>query len=127
MRFDLKPISADPGLSKVTLEIDGQQVLYTSDAASMPVSIQLPSGKGSGLVRLEASPSSARSNLRTNGSWAWFRLIDKGRLEPTAQGERFKLTFDLDGRKLVYELTASSVINPFRREALEQFRCMDKL
>ena len=54
-------------------------------------------------------------------------MIDKGILEPSAQGERFKLTFDLDGRKVNYELTASSVINPFRRESLEQFRCMDRL
>ena len=54
-------------------------------------------------------------------------MIDKGILEASAQGERFKLTFDLDGRKINYELTASSVINPFRREPLEQFRCMDRL
>jgi type VI secretion system protein ImpL len=33
------------------------------------------------------------------------------------------VSFDLDGRKAVYELNASSVINPFRRDALEQFRC----
>lgn len=127
MRFDLKPVSADAGLRKVTLDVDGQQLIYTSGVAAQPVSIQLPSGKGSGQVRIEASPSSSRSNQYTDGSWAWFRMIDKGLLSSTAQGERFKLTFDLDGRKIHYELTASSVINPFRREALEQFRCMDRL
>ena len=50
-------------------------------------------------------------------------MMDKGLLEPSAQGERYKLTFDLEGRKVIYQLSASSVINPFRREALEQFRC----
>ena len=128
MRFDLKPASADPSLSKVMLEIDGQQVLYMSGsgAGNRATSIQLPSGKGGGQVRFEATPG-LRSDMRTDGPWAWFRMIDKGILEPSAQGERFKLIFDLDGRKVNYELTASSVINPFRRESLEQFRCMDRL
>ena len=128
MRFDLKPVSADPSLSKVMLEIDGQQVLYMSGSANSnrATSVQLPSGKGSGQVRFEATPG-LRSDMRTDGPWAWFRMIDKGILEPSAQGERFKLSFDLDGRKVNYELTASSVINPFRRESLEQFRCMDRL
>src|SRR5205823_4147327 len=38
-----------------------------------------------------------------------------------------KFTLDIDGRKAALELTASSVVNPFRRATLEQFRCVDKL
>jgi type VI secretion system protein ImpL len=37
------------------------------------------------------------------------------------------VTFDADGRKAGLELTANSVVNPFRRAVLEQFRCVDKL
>jgi type VI secretion system protein ImpL len=78
-------------------------------------------------VKLEAAPASAHASLRTEGPWAWFRMLDKASVEPTAQGERYKVTFDLDGRKAALELTASSVVNPFRRAVLEQFRCVDKL
>ena len=77
---------------------------------------------GSGLVHLDATPA-LRADLRSDGPWGWFRMLDKGVVEPGAQAERYKLTFDLDGRKAVYQLNASSVINPFRRDALEQFRC----
>jgi type VI secretion system protein ImpL len=49
-------------------------------------------------------------------------MVDRGTLEPQ-QGEHYRLTFDLEGRKAVVDIGASSVINPFRRDALEQFRC----
>jgi type VI secretion system protein ImpL len=126
MRFDLKPVTLDPGIAKLVLDIDGQ-VLSAVPSALAPASFQLPSGKGGGQVKLEVSPASARSSLQTEGPWAWFRMLDKGAVEATAQGERYKVSFDIDGRKAGLELTASSVVNPFRRTVLEQFRCVDKL
>lgn len=126
MRFDLKPVALDPNIAKLVLDIDGQ-VLTAAPNALAPGSFQLPSGKGSGGVKLEVSPASARSSLQTEGPWAWFRMLDKASVEPTPQGERFKLSFDVDGRKAGLELTANSVVNPFRRAVLEQFRCVDKL
>jgi type VI secretion system protein ImpL len=126
MRFELKPLSLDPAIAKFVLDIDGQ-VLDAAPGALAPASFQLPSGKGSGQVKLEVTPPSAHASLRTEGPWAWLRMLDKASVEPTAQGERYKVTFDLDGRKAALELTASSVVNPFRRAVLEQFRCVDKL
>ena len=126
MRFDLKTLSVDAGLSKLMLEIDGQQLLYLPNTALHLMSFQLPSGKGSGAVRFETAPAGSNA-LHTDGSWAWFHMIDKGTLEATPQGERYKLSFDFEGKKAVFELTASSVINPFRREMLEQFHCADTL
>jgi type VI secretion system protein ImpL len=122
LRFELVPQAGDPALTKVVLDIDGQPVPYTAGAPARAVPVTLPSGKGGGLVHLEATPA-LRADLRTEGPWAWFRMIDKGALQPGAQGEKFTLTFDLDGHKMAYQLTASSVVNPFRRDALEQFRC----
>ncbi len=122
LRFELTPQAADPALTRVVLDIDGQQVAYAPGTPARPVPITLPSGKGGGLVHLEATPP-LRLDLRSEGPWAWFRMIDKGTLQPAGQGERYTLVFDLDGRKINYLLTASSVINPFRRETLEGFRC----
>jgi len=126
MRFDLKPVALDAGIAKLVLDIDGQ-ALSAAPGTLAPAAFQLPSGKGGGAVRLEATPASAHSSIATEGPWAWFRMLDKAAVEPTAQGERYKVTFDLDGRKAAFELTANSVVNPFRRAVLEQFRCVDKL
>ena len=121
LRFDLKVANIDPAFSQLTLDIDGQPLAFQAGQAPRSAPMLLPSGKGNGQVRFDAAPA-LRSELRTEGPWAWLRMVDRGALE-TIQGERFRLTFDFDGRKAVYELTASSVINPFRRDALEQFRC----
>jgi len=122
LRFELAPLAADAALTRVLLDVDGQPVLYTPGAAARPSALVLPSGKGGGLVRFDTTPA-LHSELRTEGPWSWFRMIDKGVLQPGPQGERYTLNFDLDGHKISYQLTASSVINPFRRDALEGFRC----
>jgi type VI secretion system protein ImpL len=122
LRFELTALNVDPALTKVQLEVDGQMVAWAAGIVGRPVAISLPSGKAGGQVHLDATPA-LRADLRSDGPWGWFRMLDKGTLEPSAQGERYKLSFDLDGHKAVYQLNASSVINPFRRDALEQFRC----
>ncbi|HEV2609614.1 MAG TPA: type VI secretion system membrane subunit TssM [Noviherbaspirillum sp.] len=127
MRFELRPVSADPKIAELLLEVEGQSFTYEKGGPADPASFQLPSGKPSRGVFFDVTPEAAGPVLKTEGPWAWFRMIDKGVIEPTAQGERFKLTYDLQGRKFAMELSASSVINPFRRDALEQFRCLDKL
>jgi type VI secretion system protein ImpL len=37
------------------------------------------------------------------------------------------VTFDVDGRKAVFEVTTNSVQNPFRLRELEQFSCPTRL
>ncbi|WP_338847218.1 type VI secretion system membrane subunit TssM [Massilia sp. W12] len=126
-RFDLNVLSADPALLKLTLDIDGQQLQYAAGTPSRSVNIQLPSGKGNGDVRFfDVMPALSR-DMRTSGTWAWMRMMDQGRLEANGGKERFKLSFTLDGKPVVLDVRASSVINPFERSVLEQFSCMDKL
>ncbi|MDB5958918.1 MAG: hypothetical protein JWP59_212 [Massilia sp.] len=122
LRFELTPLAGDPALTKVVLDIDGQPVTYAAGTPSRPAAIVLPSGKGGGQVRFDATPA-LRGELRTDGPWAWFRMLDKGVLQSAGQPERYTYNVDLDGHKMSYQLTASSVVNPFRRDTLEQFRC----
>lgn len=119
LRFSLRPLASDAGLAGARLEIDGQEVAATAQA----VSLLLPSGKGNGQVRLSAP--GLQAELRSDGPWAWLRTVDRGVLEPL-QPERYRLGLGLDGRKIVYELTAGSVINPFRRD-VTGFTCPSSL
>ncbi|SFV04684.1 type VI secretion system membrane subunit TssM [Pseudoduganella namucuonensis] len=126
VRFDLKPLAADASFTRVALDVDGQVLAFAPKAPQGAATFQIPSGKGVNGVRFDVAPAGV-TELRTEGPWAWFRMLDKAVLEPSAQGERYKLTFDLEGRKMIYELTASSVNNPFRRDGVDQFRCLESL
>ena len=86
------------------------------------------SGRGRAAPARCASPSTrpARDDLGTviEGPWALLRLFDKVNFEPVANSQvTFRATFDIDGRKAVFEVTASSVRNPFRLRELHDFQC----
>jgi type VI secretion system protein ImpL len=121
LRFDLKLLKADTALSNVNLIIDGQPVLYEAGKPSSFSPIRLPSGKGNDQVRLNITPAE-KGELYSEGPWAWLRMMDKGLLE-TLQGELYQLTYKFGTSNVVYELKASSVINPFKPNAVSRFRC----
>ncbi|MBB5018756.1 type VI secretion system protein ImpL [Chitinivorax tropicus] len=126
-RFQLKPLSIDPALTKLAIDIDGTVMTLSTTALASATPFQVPSGKGLGAAKVDYAPSNGAGSLHTDGPWALFRLLDKATVETTPQAERYKVTFDLEGKKASFELTASSVINPFRRDVLERFRCLDRL
>jgi type VI secretion system protein ImpL len=128
MRFELKPLFMDADINQFLLDLDGQIVTY-SHGPVRPFPLQWPGPNSTRQVRIQISPAptSGRSGLTEEGPWAWLRMLDKAHIEPTAQRERFRLTFDIEGHKIAFELWASSVFNPFRLQALEQFRCPDRL
>jgi type VI secretion system protein ImpL len=125
VRFSLKVLDIDPAIEHATIDIDGQQLVAAHVDQSMV--FQWPSGKGTGQAHVDFEPSGDAPAPRADGPWALLHLMDDARLQPTAQADRFKATFDSDGRTLVLQLDASSVTNPFRRGIFDQFRCPDRL
>jgi type VI secretion system protein ImpL len=124
LRLDFKPDAMDTSITQFILDVDGQIVRYAHGPA-IPVSIQWPGPRGSTQVRVELSPPSAtgRSGIVTSGPWALFRMIDKLQLEPGQAPERFRVTFNVEGRKASFDVTTSSVRSPFRLKELEEFTC----
>jgi type VI secretion system protein ImpL len=114
----------DPSISQFILDVDGQIVSY-SHGPLIPTTVQWPGPRGSSQVRVQVNPPSASgtSGLVNEGPWALFRLFDRVRIDNTSAPERFRATFDIDGRKAVFEVTASSVRNPFRLHELNEFSC----
>ncbi|MEC5408476.1 type VI secretion system membrane subunit TssM [Paraburkholderia sp. MPAMCS5] len=126
VRFEIKPLAIDASITQFTLDIDGQQ-LVVKPGVPQSMMFQWPSGKGTGQAHVEFLPPGGAWAARAEGPWALLRLMDSAHLQPTSQPDRFRLSFQSDGRNAEFELAASSVVNPFRRAALEQFRCPDRL
>lgn len=128
LRLEFKPTEMDAAILQFTLDIDGQLVKY-SHGPQVPQSVQWPGSKGSNQVRMQISPpsSAGASGQVFEGAWALFRMFDKVQFSATAQPEKFGVTFNVDGRKAAFDVTTSSVQNPFKLKELEQFQCPQRL
>ena len=71
-------------------------------------------------MRLTAQPS---GSLVADGAWALHRFFDRTRISAGSSPERFTSAAVLDGRRIVFEVTAGSVQNPFNLPQLEGFTC----
>ena len=123
MKLEFKPVEMDPSLTQFTIDVDGQIVKY-AHGPQIPTTVQWPGPRGSSQVRVEISPPSANlSSMVTSGPWALFRLFDRVKIDNGSAPEKFRATFDIDGKKAVFDVTTSSVRNPFRLPELQQFNC----
>lgn len=127
VKFSMKPISMDIGINDFSLDLDGQTLKF-DHSATRAKALQWPGVGAAGVVNLRVSPPSAKgsSGKTIDGPWAWFRLLD-GAAVARRTADRYDVTFDVDGRKIEYELRASSSLNPFKLNELERFKCPETL
>ncbi|MFC4161731.1 type VI secretion system membrane subunit TssM [Chitinimonas lacunae] len=128
LRLDFKPVEMDASLIQSTLDIDGQLVRY-SHGPQTSTTVTWPGPKGGHQVRLSLTGTGGAEvgGLSFEGAWALFRAIDRAQVTPGSQPERFRVSFDINGKKIQYEVTAGSVLNPFRLADLAQFQCPAQL
>jgi len=128
VRLEMKPLQMDPALLQFSLDMDGQVLKY-AHGPSVPQQMRWPGTRGTNQIRIQVSPSpaSGASGLLFEGPWAIFRMFDRAQIQPAAEPERFRSTFSIDGRPVVFDVTTSSVQNPFRLDALKAFRCPTRL
>jgi type VI secretion system protein ImpL len=128
IRLEFSPIEMDASITQFLLDVDGQVIRY-AHGPQVPVVVQWPGTKGTNQVRLQISPppSTGSSGWVENGPWALFRLLDRADIEQSDQPERFRVTFNVEGRKATFEVLASSVQNPFRLRELAEFHCPARL
>ncbi|MDR4518128.1 MAG: type VI secretion system membrane subunit TssM [Nitrosomonas sp.] len=129
MELTFKPIDMDASITQFILDIDGQLVRY-SHGPQIPVTVQWPGTRGSSQVRLQISLADSGSSLTGQvfeGFWALFRMFDKVQIVRSNQPDKFIVNFNIENRKIQFEVSANSVLNPFRLQELEQFNCPAKL
>ena len=124
IQLEFKPIEMDASIQQFTLDVDGKLVKYAHGPQS-PTFVQFPGPGGRSQVRatIMPPPSSGSNAVTFAGPWALFRMFDGVQIVETRQSERFVATFNIEGRRTVFEVFASSVRNPFRLSELGQFHC----
>lgn len=127
LKLELRPIELDPAILQLNVDIDGQVLTY-AHGPPVPRSVTWPGTAGSNQIRIQASPpGSGGGGLLFEGPWALHRMFDRARITASRQPERFLATFDLGGRRVVLEVTTSSIANPFNLKELQQFQCPQSL
>jgi type VI secretion system protein ImpL len=127
LRLEFKPVEMDQTITQFTLDVDGQLVRY-SHGPQIPAAVQWPGPRGTGVVRVMLTPGGS-AGLVNDGPWALFRMFERVNFQPLpgASAEKFRAQFDIEGRKALFDVTASSVRNPFRLPELNAFQCPQSL
>jgi len=125
MQLEFRPVEMDTSLREFLLDADGQKVRY-DHGPQLPQTVRWPGPRGSGVVRVSALPAGATGMLN-EGPWAMLRLFERVNLQPGPSSEKFRATFEIDGRRAVFDITASSVRNPLRLPELRTFSCPNGL
>ena len=125
VRFDIAPVSLDPGAKQATLDLDGtDDRVDPRPAAGDPDHLAgaEPDADGAPCVR-PAARRREPAALQETGPWAMFRMFGRARMQQADSPERYTLTFQVGDREAVFEIRAGSVLNPFAAGVLQDFRC----
>jgi len=124
LQLEIKTLEMDPAIANMSLDIGGTVVRY-SHGPQIAQSVTWPGPAGRNLVLLQINgPNISNAGLQTDGPWALHRFFD--RLAVSSAGPnpaKFLATLDVQNKKIVFEVTASSVQNPFRLRELTEFFC----
>ena len=127
LRIEVKPLDMDATIGQMTLDVDGDPLHY-QHGPQIPKSLTWPGSRGTGQIRLQLTTANGESSgIVTEGPWAMHRLFDQAQITPGDVPERFVATFTIGGKRVRLQVTASSVQNPFRLRALEDFSCPSHL
>jgi type VI secretion system protein ImpL len=121
LRFTLTPTELDATTTRFLLEMDGQTLEYRhGPERNWPAQWPGPN-PGTAAATFEVR-SGGRPNLVFEGPWAWFRLIDAGRLDRDTD-VRYILSLQAGGQQGRVRIEAASIRNPYGRRDWQQFRC----
>jgi type VI secretion system protein ImpL len=121
LRFTITPENLDGVATGVTLEIDGQQVVYRH-TPPRPVAMKWPGPKPGLVVITFEGPGGSRPFLTFQGAWAWLRFVDASNPQRTSK-ERLTLTSSAGAHEVQLLLEAPSIRNPYGDGELQDFRC----
>ncbi|WP_292658770.1 type VI secretion IcmF C-terminal domain-containing protein, partial [Mesorhizobium sp.] len=124
MSFTLEPKDLSPNVTRVTLNLDGQTLVYFNNA-TRPQPMTWPGKDGTGVISLAFQPIDGSPEIMLNetGSWAWLRMLRSGRFTGTSLSDVYSLRLGTKGMYADFELKAASVENPYNLQMFKKFSC----
>lgn len=127
LSFEFKVLEMDATIEQMTLDVDGQVFRY-AHGPQVPNRATWPGPRATNTVRIvTTSARDGEKYMVKTGPWALFRLFDEGEIRAGGGPERFVAALLIHGKRIVIEVTASSVQNPFRLPELVSFSCPGRI
>jgi type VI secretion system protein ImpL len=121
--FTLTPSFLDTAAARVAIDANGSVFTYRHERPR-DLHLSWPGAGGSDKVSVTLTDlNGASSSYAANGPWAWFRLFDHFGLKSTGLDDKYELPIALKSMQARFQMSASSVVNPFDLPALSGFRC----
>ncbi|MGZ9710091.1 type VI secretion system membrane subunit TssM [Glaciimonas sp. GNP009] len=123
-KMNVKVTSIDPAITQLLVDIDGQAFRY-SHGPILPFRVSWPGPRGGAMAEISANPRVRpdTSSDRTDGPWALFHLVARGRAIETASSNRVAVEYTFDGRQVVLDLQTDSLPNPLTGKLFDGFHC----
>jgi type VI secretion system protein ImpL len=123
IKLEIKPLEMDPSISSMSLDVDGTVVRY-SHGPQLAQSVSWPGPRKRNYVLLEITGQGfGDTGMKADGPWALHHFFDMLSIQSTPAPEKFIATATIHDKKIVFEVTTTSVQNPFRMRQLEEFSC----
>lgn len=121
--FELSPLTMSAGIASFTLNVDGQRLDYRHGPLRAAV-FDFPSKAFGAEVRASVTLLDGRTlTRRTEGTWAWFRLLDQINQIPTPDPQVRLLVLDFEGQQVQLQMRVGRLGTPFSRDVFNGFRC----
>ena len=121
--FSVKVIHLDDGVDNLSIIYDGKELAY-SHGPIMPVSFNWPAKGDNSVFNLNiSSPKIGTVGIHTSGPWSIFKMIEKGRIKRQSLNTTI-VEYNIQGKKVVLEITTFSSYNPFDINRLRNFQCL---
>ncbi|MCG8610380.1 MAG: type VI secretion system membrane subunit TssM, partial [Pseudomonadales bacterium] len=124
--FTLTPTRMDSSVRRFELRFGETRVRY-SHGPKLPVSLSWP-GEGDNSIRLLFEDiNETLRDANYTGDWALFKVLDSATVKKANQANTFFATFDVEGRKVDYQIKANSFLNPFQSSWMRLYSCPTSL
>lgn len=121
--FELSPLTMSAGIASFTLNVDGQRLDYRHGPLRS-TAFGFPSKAFGAEIRASVTLLDGRTlTRRTEGAWAWFRLLDQINQIPTADPQVRLLVLDFEGEQVHLQMRVGRLGTPFSRDVFNNFRC----
>ncbi|MGH1485289.1 MAG: type VI secretion system membrane subunit TssM [Cellvibrionaceae bacterium] len=126
--FLLKPLSLDKITTGVLLETGGQSASYNHGPLRSKKLVWPGNTTEHSKITFTLASKGTPVSSRTEGEWAWFRLLDQhATVTSQQQSDNLNVLFSLKGINAEYQLVPQSSFNPFTTNTIKNFKIPSKL